>query len=316
MLVLVGSGPMARDHAKVLQAQNVPFIVVGRGDANAAAFEESIGTPVLRGGLAAAISSGTLKHCTHAIVAVGVEALFDTSSQLIEAGITRLLVEKPAGLTATEIVCLNELALATNASVFVAYNRRFYSSVLHAQKMLEVDGGVKSFVFEFTEWGHEIVTLKKAPGVKEQWLLGNSSHVLDLAFFLGGKPSEMHTHHAGSLDWHPRVAVFAGSGRTKHGALFSYHANWDAPGRWSLEFCSNNYRLIFRPMESLQLVRRGSVAIEPVEVEGAQLDKDFKPGLYLQTKAFLQDDTSSLCTLTEHVSNLQAYVDIGRYGLA
>ena len=34
------------------------------------------------------------------------------------------------------------------ANVFVAYNRRFYASVLKAQEIIEEDGGVTSFNFE------------------------------------------------------------------------------------------------------------------------------------------------------------------------
>jgi hypothetical protein len=49
-------------------------------------------------------------------------------------------------------------------------------------------------------------------------------------------------------------------------------------------------------MESLQVQRIGSVAIEPVEIDDA-LDKSYKPGLYLQAKAFLDaefDDFAGL----------------------
>ena len=51
--------------------------------------------------------------------------------------------------------------------------------------MIAEDGGVTSFHFEFTEWSHQIQHLQKAPGVMDHWVLGNSSHVLDLAFHLG-----------------------------------------------------------------------------------------------------------------------------------
>ena len=122
-----------------------------------------------------------------------------------------------------------------NAKVFIAYNRRFYRAVSEAKRLIEGDGGVTSFNFEFTEWSHEIERLSKAPGVKEKWFLGNSTHVVDLAFFLGGKPSEISCYTQGGTDWHPTASLFSGAGVSEHGALFSYNANWESAGRWGVE---------------------------------------------------------------------------------
>ena len=69
-------------------------------------------------------------------------------------------------------------------------------------------------------------------------------------------------------------------------ALFSYHANWEAPGRWSVEILTPKHRLYFKPMETLQIQEIGSVAVNPVQIDDT-LDKEFKPGLYLQVKSFL-----------------------------
>ena len=48
---------------------------------------------------------------SHAIVCVGVEELAAVSTQLIECGIKNILVEKPGGLSATEIT---ELTMQKN----------------------------------------------------------------------------------------------------------------------------------------------------------------------------------------------------------
>jgi predicted dehydrogenase len=310
---LIGCGNMAQDYAKVLRQLEVQFTIIGRGEVSASLFEDSLGLKVERGGLESFLH-GKPHLPSHAIVSVGIENLASCTSSLAELGIKNILVEKPAGLDASEI---NDLAAVSNeneVNVYVAYNRRFYSSVIEARKLIEEDGGVRSFNFEFTEWGHEIETLQKAAGVKERWVFGNSSHVIDLAFFLGGKPVEVSAFHGGSLDWHPASSVFTGAGRTIDGKLFSYCANWDAPGRWGLEFCTKNYRLIFRPMETLQVMRKGSVSIEAMSFEGQDLDNDFKPGLFLQTKAFLEDnEQDDLCMLSDHVEMLHFYSQIAGY---
>jgi len=42
-ILLVGAGNMAREYAKVLKAQKVPFVVVGRGTNSARDFENTTG---------------------------------------------------------------------------------------------------------------------------------------------------------------------------------------------------------------------------------------------------------------------------------
>lgn len=288
---LVGAGGMAVDYVKVLQAQNIEFDVIGRGKQSAELFSKKTGVNVYTGGLDQHLQrSDSVPEA--AIVAVSVEQLAETTLRLMQNGIKRILVEKPAGINFDQIQQVTHGAKKNNAQVFVAYNRRFYASVLKAKEIIDDDGGVTSFNFEFTEWSHEIEKLEKAPGVKESWFFANSTHVVDLAFYLGGKPQQMSCYIAGSLDWHPTASRFAGAGISENGALFSYQANWDAPGRWGVEMLTKHHRLILRPMEQLCLQKIGSVAIENVEIND-ELDIRFKPGLYRQVAAFLTGKNES-----------------------
>jgi hypothetical protein len=91
---------------------------------------------------------------------------------------------------------------------------------------------------------------------------------------------------AGGLDWHPSASVFNGAGITDTGALFSYHANWEAPGRWSVEVLTKEHRLILRPLEELQVQNLGSVSVEKMEIAD-KLDKSYTPGFYRETESFL-----------------------------
>ena len=58
-------------------------------------------------------------------------------------------------------------------------------------------------------------------------------------------------------------------------------------------------------METLQIQEKGSVAIKPVEIDN-QLDIDFKPGFYLQTKAFVEGDYGRFCTINQQKKSLEA----------
>ena len=308
---LVGSGEMAQDYIKVLKALDCDFDVIGRGIESARKCEGATGCLVVAGGLEQFLLTKPTP-CSHAIVSVGVEALASTTLQLINYGIPNLLVEKPAGLNLCEVEQIARISKEKGANVFVAYNRRFYASVIKAQEIIEQDGGVTSFNFEFTEWAHVVEAIQKAEGVKENWFLANSTHVVDLAFYLGGEPKELCAFTAGSLSWHPRSSIFSGAGISETGALFSYQANWESAGRWSVEMLTKNHRLILRPMEKLQIQKKGSVAVEFVECD-LKLNEEFKPGLFLQTKEFISDLSGRMCHVEYHLGMMNIYNKIANY---
>ena len=192
MIWLIGSGGMSVDYVNVLEAKNENFIVIGRGQDSATKFEKNTGQPVVTGGLGEFLKNSPDKPKA-VIVSVGIEQLFNTTMELLEYGVKHLLGEKPGGLALSEIEKLKEKSLENNARIYIAYNRRFFSSVIRTKELIELDGGVTSFNFELTEWGHEIEKLDKKPEVFSSWFLGNTTHVADLAFYLGGKPVELST---------------------------------------------------------------------------------------------------------------------------
>lgn len=305
MIWLIGAGLMSMEYAKVLKSLGIPFLVIGRGEENCKKVAETYQCDVVSGGLQNFIKTTPVLPLK-AIVAVGIEALAESTTQLINYGVKEILLEKPGVGYPSEIKNLVALTEKAGASVLLAYNRRFYASVLKAQEIIGNDGGVSSFNFEFTEWSHVIKTLTKTEVELHNWFLGNSSHVIDTAFFLGGRPNKLVAFYNGFLDWHPASSNFCGAGISEKGALFSYHANWEAPGRWVLEVLTKKNRLLFKPMESLQIQVLGSVAMNPVEIDDS-LDKQFKPGLFKQTQAFLGDDHSRLCSILEQNEMISNY---------
>lgn len=307
---LIGAGVMAQDYCNVLVAQGVDFNVIGRGVGSAKSFEALTGKSVRSGGVENALLAH--KAPDSAIIAVGVESLADTAQQLIQAGTRRILIEKPGGLNTLQIQSLVEKALRYNAKVFIAYNRRFYAATTLARTLIEEDGGAVSCNFEFTEWSHKIVPIKLDAEVKEAWFLANSTHVVDLAFHLCGFPKDWHCWHGGSLDWHPSASRFCGSGITENDVFFSYHADWEAPGRWGVEVLTRKRRFVFRPMEQLQVTELGSVKVESVMLND-QLDKEFKPGLFMQTSAFFEHRDDLFCSIGEQLQHCDLYDQMAGY---
>ena len=310
-VLIVGAGAMSVEYIKVLNELNISYTIVGRGEESALNFKEKTGVFVHIGGLEKFVQENNLKNYTHAIVVTGVDTLYNNTKLVLDAGIKNILVEKPGGINSVEIEDLANKSKKENANILIAYNRRFYQSVLNALDIIKNDGGVTSFHFEFTEWAHVIEPLKTAANIKNKWFLANSSHVVDLAFYLGGLPKQMSSYKAGELAWHP-YAKYAGAGLTENDSVFSYHANWAAPGRWSVEILTNKHRLYFKPMESLQIQELGSVAVNPVQIDDT-IDKKFKPGLYIQTKLFVEGNFSNFCSIKEQYENMKWYDQISGY---
>ncbi len=284
-LLLVGAGAMAQAYAKALRALGRPFVVAGRGRERAERFAAEWGVPAGHGDLAAQLAA-LPSPPREAVVAASAGALPQATRDLLAAGCRRLLIEKPAALDPEGAAALAEQVAAAGAEAYVAYNRRFYASTARAREMIAEDGGALSMKFDFTEATRRIEALNKDPVELSGWFFGNSTHVVDLAFFLAGEPVGLSAQTRGGLDWHPAGAVFTGHGRTAADVDFSYHADWLAPGRWGVEVMTRRRRLVLQPMERLFVQDHAGFDLKPEPLDD-QADHDFKPGLLRQTEAFL-----------------------------
>lgn len=304
MIWIIGAGGIAREYAKVLKALGKDFICIGRSEKTAKEFEEATGFIAVSGGLDNYLTTKPdLPEA--AIVATNLGSLASNTISLINFGVKRIFCEKPGFLFPSELEEVVAVCNTAGAEVYYAYNRRFFAATLAAEKVIEEDGGLLSFNFEFTEWAHVIGTSKRPQEDLNNWFYANSTHVVDLAFFLGGAPIEMSCYSKDENNWHKPIN-FAGAGRTDKDILFNYQANWNAPGRWAVELLTTKHRIYLKPMEQLQLQDKGSVKVYSVEIDD-HLDKEFKPGFYLETKAFLEGDSSRLCSVQqqlEHVMNI------------
>lgn len=303
-ILLIGTGYMAWEFAKVLKAQGHNFLVIGRGQQSAAEFKKKMGISPITGGTERFLEKKGYENWK-AIVAVTGDQLGKVTLALIKYGIKSILLEKPGGLDKKEIELVGQEAKKNSVEIFIGYNRRFYVSVTKAKELIERDGGVLSLHFEFNEVASTIAALPFSKEIKEEWILHNSSHVIDLAFFLAGKPESLSAKTYGSLPWHSRGAIFTGLGITQQKIPFTYNANWISPGRWGIEIMTKNHRLIFRPLEKLQAQKNGSFNIVNIDLND-KLDAQFKAGLFKEVTAFLTDKIN-LCTIDEHCQNLIWY---------
>jgi predicted dehydrogenase len=312
MIWVVGAGEMAREYVKVLIALGTEIIVIGRSEPRVKEVRESFGVKCISGGLEAFLDSSPIRP-EGVIVCVPVDKLSTTAESLLGYGVDNILLEKPGALSGKQLVKIKHLAEKTNSKVGIGYNRRFFQSVLAAEKMIAQDGGATAISIEITEWGWRVAEDPSSSLAKSRWMNANTSHMLDLGFFIGGLPSKISSYRTGVLHWHPTGSRFAGSGVTVRDILFTYMGCWDGPGRWSVEIITNENRYIFKPAEYLYIQRKGSLETIKCPDIDYSLDEEFKPGLFLQTKSFLDGDWSRICSLEFQCEAINHYSNIAGY---
>lgn len=309
-VLLIGTGSMALEYVKVLTAMGESFTVFGRSEASRLEFLNQSSISAIAGDQDA--FNNIDFDNTVAVVCVGIMDLSAVCLQLIESGCKRILLEKPGALSLEELLKMSDSASRAKTSIKIGLNRRFYGSTIKMREILGEDGGPQTFNFEFTEFSKEIEQLKIPIEIKDKWVLANSIHVIDLAFHLCGRPALLSSNVHGQLPWHKSARNYAGSGNTTKGALFCYSANWSAPGRWKLEITTLLRRILFQPLEGLQEFNPLSLKYEIIPLEN-HLDKIYKPGLYLQTKAFLEGEDDLICDISELITNWTYFCAIGNY---
>ena len=298
---IVGAGPMAACHAKALNAFDCSATIVATSAVRAGPLSAEYSMDYIDLGLSKALE--LKRKPDAAIVCLPIDQLAAAAVVLLEAGVQRILLEKPGGLSANELDVVADLALKKNADVFVAYNRRFLASTIEAKKRIEAAGGALSASIDFCENSYVIDKLPTPEKIKQKWLLANSSHVLDLAFYLCGFPSQLDTKVRGALSWHRAGAFFSGSGTTSSQTEVVYSADWRGPGRWGLEITLPQERLIFRPLEKLQVMVPGSFSTDFIDLD-YETDIEYKPGIYLQLQSFL-GNRECLLTAAEQAKNMR-----------
>jgi hypothetical protein len=160
--------------------------------------------------------------------------------------------------------------------------------------------------FEFTEWSHKIKKADTPKQVRDSWFLANSTHVIDLAFYLAGVPKEIQCITKGNLDWSKNPSIYIGSGTTIKGVPFTYNSNWNAPGRWSIELTTSDHRFKLAPLEELKVMRIGEIDFNNVDID-YHIDKKYKPGLFNMVKNFISGNYNDFCSIDQQLLHLEFF---------
>lgn len=304
-VLVIGTGPMSLEYVKVLRALGFAVEVKARSLSSASFYEKQNNVRVY-----SEWNQIDLSQVREAIVAVPEEALAIETLNLIDLGVKKILVEKPGGLDFDDISRLSSAAVLNQSQVFIAFNRR-HTSISQVVRRLVRASDLQSFEFEFSERSHIIEHLGKPPEVLRNWFFQNSSHVIDLAFYIGGEPSQLTGRTNGGNDWHPAGTKFTGFGTTVSSVPFSYFSDWDAPGGWRMSFRLRGFSVYLDNLENARIVTPGSLS-RALSAEKSFFDRNFKPGIYRQVRSFLSTTPQDIPTIDDQLKRLVFYKQILR----
>jgi predicted dehydrogenase len=264
-VLLIGAGFIAAEYVKTLHALGVRNItVLARTESRAYALKEQYTLAAAHGGGEAMLPQ-LLPDADAVIVATSIEALPAYAALLAEANHPRVLLEKPAFLSAAALQAFQ--ARYPRWDCAVALNRLYYPSVRLLATHMAAEG-TRSASFSFTEWVHRIDPKDYTPNVLVRWGLSNCIHVIATAFWLIGlpQPKALQAHQGGmdEIPWHPAGSIFTGAGLSIRNIPFTYHSDWGSAGRWMLDVRTPRGAYALCPMEGLFFTPKGSVTPEPL----------------------------------------------------
>ena len=308
-IIIVGAGSMSVAYAKTLQHLGLPFRCFGRGEASAKRFEAETGIPAGTGPLKDQFDAVGVTGA-RAIVAVNINQLSGVCTTLLEAKVHSILVEKPGGVNLADIQELSDRDV--HDQIHVAYNRRFLKSTQKALEIIEEDGGAQTLHFEFTELPDRLSSLGvHPPEVLANLPYANSSHVFDMAFYLGQAEDTLSdvsisgAVRQGEISWHPDGSRFASCGTIADRSLYTCFADWRSGGNWSVEISTANRRLRLRPLETLTQQMRETFDLVPVELS---LDPDgLKPGLPDMVADFIHQGGQNLPNMRCQIARMAVF---------
>lgn len=304
-LLVLGVGPMAEEYLQACKANSIEATFVGRSKTGMKRFESRTGIVPIP-----SLSLAKPENFYGAVIAVTETALSSVLIEVLRAGFRRVLVEKPGGSSISEFPGLHEEVSSYGAEVFVAFNRRFYSTVEKLLQVANKDGGLVSLHFDFTERAAQIASLEKDLKTKEDWFFQNSSHVIDLSLYLAPGLEIHHAEVTGGLPWHPRGSIFSGLGTAAEGVQVSYNTVWGPSGGWEILARTESIKLALKPLETLEVTLPDGTS--EVYTEGRLCKLPGKAGLTGMLNAFIERPPRDprLLSWEGHWGNFHVYRDI------
>jgi len=301
-IVIIGAGYMATEHIKVYKHLNNVEIVGIYSRTKKKAVDLSLNYSIN----VVADSISELYSLTKAdlvIIAISELEVCKVCEEAFKFP-WMLLVEKPIGLNLFEASYLCDLALKYKSNVFVALNRRHYSSTRAAIKALN-DNSENRVVQVFDqEYPSIAVRNGTSKNVTENWMYANSIHLVDyFNLFCRGELIGVEN----VCRWEQNKFSFVLSKLIySSGDIGIYNAIWEGPSPWIVSINTQSIRVELKPLEQISVQNFGERISTVIPVE--EWDIVFKPGLRRQaeeTVAALLGEKYNLPSIVDGLNSMK-----------
>jgi predicted dehydrogenase len=213
------------------------------------------------------------------------------------------LIEKPAGYNYYDALSIAKAAESNNRRVFVALNRRMYSSTRKVLNELS-NSSAPRLIHVFDQEDPATGKLLGKPElVVNNWMYANSVHMIDF-FNVFGRGNIIAVEPV--VTWNPEHPSFV---VTKiaydSGDIGIYEAVWNAPGPWAVTITTHAKRWELRPLEQASIQLYGSRKVDLLETD--EWDQQFKPGLRSQAEEVVKaalGQATSLATIGDAMKTM------------
>jgi predicted dehydrogenase len=215
------------------------------------------------------------------------------------------LIEKPIGYNFSDAESIANIAIKLNRKVFVALNRRHYSSTRKVLEDLKNTDGIRLIHVNDQEDIDVAIQSGQPQLVVENWMYANSIHLIDyFTFLLRGKITKIEN----IIPWISETPGYVMAKiETDSGDVGIYTAIWNAPGPWSVTICTKAKRFEMRPLEFASVQLYGKRTVDVFKVDS--IDNDYKAGIRYQAllviKVSLGENVPELPTIVDALKTMQ-----------
>jgi predicted dehydrogenase len=214
------------------------------------------------------------------VIASTIEPVIEVLEHAIQKNVP-ILVEKPVNFNSNNIKNFRKNA---HDQIMVGYNRRFYKTV----------NNVKDFVFEENIPVIATMTVPEKPDIRT--FFENSTHCMDMLRYIFG---EIRLEFVKKLISEDQLKGIVATFSNDRKDIIQFIGNWGASDNFALSVYRNKKKLELKPFEEL-VIYDGMNVNEPSQTNPIRkyvpklhekinlepIDYKFKPGFYLQSKAF------------------------------
>ena len=221
-----------------------------------------------------------------------------------------VLLEKPAGYDLADATRIQAAAKSAGRRVFVALNRRAYSSTRKAVELLSSDSSERFIKVIDQQDQQAAIEVNKHPEiVARNFMFANSIHLIDYFRVLGrGEVASVEP----VVRWNAsRPGLVLVKINFSSGDIGLYEGIWNGPGPWIVSVNTAAQRIEMRPLEQATVQLRGTRTVSPIEIDPD--DKTYKPGLRYQAAQALaaaRGEQANLATIDDSWQSMKLVADI------